>query len=460
MLKRVLIANRGEIALSIFRACREMGIETVAAYSEADSKQPVVFLADSSVCIGGARGADSYLNMRNIVAAALASGCDGIHPGYGFLSENPEFARMVEQSGIKLVGPSAATISVMGDKLSARRLMQESGVPVVPGCDIGAEDAESLREAARVIGYPILLKAASGGGGKGMRRVYTESELTDSWLMAKREAQVSFGDNRIYAEKLIEEPRHIEIQILADSFGNIVHLYERECSIQRNNQKILEEAPCAFLPEELLLEMREAAVRCASACGYEGAGTVEFIVDKSGNFYFMEMNTRIQVEHPVTEMITGINLVKEQLRIAAGLKIRYSQEGIKKDGHAIEIRVNAQNPFAGFAPSCGRISFYLPPGGFNTRFEGGIYHGAEILPYYDSMLGKLIVKGRNRLEAIKMMRRAIEETVIDGVDTNLGFHYALLHEVDFIKGDISTSYLEKHEKNLIEKMMKIENSEA
>lgn len=456
MLKRVLIANRGEIALSIFRACRELGIETVAVYSDVDRHQPVVYFADESICIGGARSTDSYLNMNNIIAAALGTGCDAIHPGYGFLSENADFAALVEQNGLKLIGPSSETIRTMGDKLSARSLMVEHGVPVVPGKNVALDGEASLKETAKEIGYPVLLKASAGGGGKGMRRVYRESELIENWTIARREALASFGDDRIYIEKLVRNPRHIEFQILADRYGKVIHLHERDCSIQRNNQKFLEEAPSTGIKKEVLEKMGQAAIDCARACRYEGAGTVEFIVDEEDNFYFIEMNTRIQVEHPVTEMITGVNLIKEQLRIASGLPLRLSQEEILRDGHAIEVRVNAQNPLNGFAPSCGKVSFYFHPGGVNTRFESGLYQGAEILPFYDSMLGKLIVKGKTRLDAIKKMRRAIEETIIDGITTNLSFQYAILHEPDFLKGKVTTSYFIEHEDELVEEIKRVQ----
>lgn len=460
MLKRVLIANRGEIALSILRACRELGIQTVAVYSDVDRNQPVVYLADEAVCIGGAQSKDSYLNIPNIISAALGTSCDAIHPGYGFLSENPDFAQQVEKNGLKLVGPSSHTIRTMGDKLSARTLMEQSGVPVVPGKNIVASTEQELLATADEIGYPVLLKASAGGGGKGMRRVYRESELLENWSIAKREAMASFGDDRIYIEKLIENPRHIEFQILADSFGKVLHLHERDCSIQRKNQKILEESPSMRISTEILKEMGNAAIQCAKACRYEGAGTVEFIVDQENRFYFIEMNTRIQVEHPVTEMITGVNLLKEQLRIASGLPLRMEQDEIPRDGHAIEVRVNAQNPMEQFAPSCGKVSFYFPPGGIDTRFESSLYQGAEILPFYDSMLGKLIVKGKNRLDAIKKMRRAIEETIIDGVVTNLGFQYAILHEPDFLKGNITTNYLAEHEEQLIREIKKVMKYES
>lgn len=459
MLKRVLIANRGEIALSILRSCRELGIETVVVHSEADAQQPAVFLADRAICVGGAKSSESYLNIPNLLSAALGTGCDAIHPGYGFLSENPDFAKMVEDCGLKFVGPSSETIRVMGDKLAARQLMEKNGVPVVPGSALAVGSEEELRATAEEIGYPLLLKASAGGGGKGMRRVYSPDELVENWIIAKREASASFGDDRIYVEKLIEKPRHIEFQILADSKGKVLHLHERECSIQRRNQKILEEAPCVSLPKEVLEEMGKVAIQCAKACRYEGAGTVEFIVDATNRFYFIEMNTRIQVEHPVTEMITGIPLIKEQLRIASGLPLKYRQSEIPRDGHAIEIRVNAQDPMADFQPSCGKVGFYLPPGGGDTRFESSLFPGAEILPFYDSMVAKLIVKGKNRLDAIKRMRRAIEETIIDGVKTNLGFQYAILHDKDYIRGNVTTNFLAEKEEELLAEMNKVARKE-
>lgn len=458
MLKRVLIANRGEIALSIFRGCREMGIQTVAVYSEADQQQPVVYLADKAFCIGGAQSKDSYLNIESLLSVAIAMECDGIHPGYGFLSENWEFAKAAEENNIRLIGPKWETIKLMGDKLSARKLMEESGVPVVPGTKDIVEDSDHLNKIAQDIGYPLLLKASAGGGGKGMRQVYKEEDLVKSWEIAKAEAKASFGDDRIYVEKLIENPRHIEFQVLADTFGNVIHLHERECSLQRRNQKIIEECPCNFVDKKILKKMGEAAVKCAKASNYQGAGTVEFILDEKGNFYFIEMNTRIQVEHGITEMITGVNLIKEQLRIASRLPLRLTQDQVKREGHAIEVRVNAQNPLEDFAPNCGEITFYMPPGGFNTRFETYLYGGIKVLPYYDSMLGKLMVKDENRLEAIKKMRRAIEETIIEGVKTTLGFQYAILHEGDFLQGKINTKYIEAHEEKILEELKRINNN--
>ncbi len=451
MLRKVLIANRGEIALSIFRNCKELGVETVSIYSDVDKDQPVVYLTDSSVCVGPGKSSDSYLNVSNILTAALETGCDAIHPGYGFLSENGDFARKVESCGLKLIGPSSRVIKLMGDKLSARTLMQENGVPVVPGCNEAIKNKEQLFETADRIGYPVLLKASAGGGGKGMRRIYKKEELLKGWEITKKEAAASFANDDIYMEKLIENPRHIEVQILADSFGNIVYLPERDCSIQRNNQKLIEESPSRE-DSELLSKMYESAVKCARASGYEGTGTVEFIVDKNDNYYFMEMNTRIQVEYPVTEMVTGINLIKEQIRIASGLPLSVKQEDVHQDGHAIEIRINAQDPFKGFRPDCGEVTFFLAPGGLNTRFESSLYQGERILPFYDSMIGKLIVKGNTRMDAIKKMRRAVEETIIDGISTNLGFQYSILYDKDFIQGNIDTGYIAKKESKLLEGM--------
>ncbi len=451
MLRKVLIANRGEIALSIFRNCKELGVETVSIYSDVDKDQPVVYLTDNAVCVGPGKSSDSYLNISNILTAALETGCDAIHPGYGFLSENGDFARKVEACGLKLIGPSSRVIKLMGDKLSARTLMQESGVPVVPGCNEAIKDKDQLFEVADSIGYPVLLKASAGGGGKGMRRIYKKEELLKGWELTKKEAGASFANDDIYIEKLIENPRHIEVQILADSFGNIVYLPERDCSIQRNNQKLIEESP-SRADRKLLNKMYESAVKCARASGYEGTGTVEFIVDKDDNYYFMEMNTRIQVEYPVTEMVTGINLIKEQIRIASGLPLSVKQEDVHANGHAIEIRINAQDPFNGFRPDCGEVTFFLAPGGLDTRFESSLYQGEKILPFYDSMIGKLIVKGSTRMDAIKKMRRAVEETIIDGISTNLGFQYSILYDKDFIQGNIDTGYISQKENKLLEGM--------
>ncbi|WP_455256886.1 acetyl-CoA carboxylase biotin carboxylase subunit [Peptoniphilus asaccharolyticus] len=459
MIKKLLIANRGEVALNILRNCRELGIKTVVVYSNVDREQPAVYLADEAICIGEAKSQSSYLNQSNILMAALETGCDSIHPGYGFLSENGDFADKVEKCGLKLVGPISKVMKLMGDKISSKNLMIANGVPTVPGFNRKIENKEELIDIASEIGFPILLKASAGGGGKGMRKVSKDEDLVFAWEMTRKEAMSSFSNDSIYIEKFIENPRHIEVQILADAYGNVIHLFERECSLQRNNQKILEESPCNFLSEDLLSEIRNAAVKCAKACKYEGAGTVEFIVEESGNFYFMEMNTRLQVEHSVTEMVTGINIVKEQLKIASGLPLSITQEDVRKEGHSIEVRVNAQNPLLDFQPQCGEVTFYLPPGGMNTRFESSLYKGAKILPYYDPMIAKLIVKDKTRLGAIKKLRRAIEETIIDGIKTNLGFQYAILHDKDFIRGKIDTGFLKRKEETLLEAMRHVEKGE-
>ncbi len=456
MFKRVLIANRGEIALRIIRACKELGIETVTVHSTEDADQLHVKLADYSFCIGGPKSYESYLNIPAIVTVALELGCDALHPGYGFLSENPEFVRILEDLGIKFIGPSADTITAMGDKAVARRMMENCGVPVGPG---SAGEGGSVAEAAEVckeIGYPVLIKASRGGGGKGMRRVFSEEELESELQAAKREAKASFNDDGVYIEKLILNPKHIEVQILRDARGNTIHLGERHCSIQRRNQKMIEEAPAKGVSDELRAKMGEAAIKAAIASNYENAGTVEFILDKEGHFYFIEMNTRIQVEHPVTEMVTGVDLVKEQVRIAAGLKLSKTQDEIVLSGHAIEVRVNGENPLMNFMPSTGKIDFFFGPGGFNTRFDTYLFNGAKISPHYDSMLGKIIVKGETRLEAIKKMRRAIEETIISGIRTNLGYQYSILFIGAFIRGEYDTGFIAEHNDEIIEWINRIE----
>lgn len=455
MLNRVLIANRGEIAIRIIRSCRELGIETVAVYSTADRDQLHVMMADDAICIGGPRSQDSYLNVNNILTAAIEMGCDGIHPGYGFLSENPDFARLMENNNIKFIGPSADIIELMGEKSKARELMMANGVPTVPGSEGVLKSLDEARELSQEIGYPVLIKASSGGGGRGMRAVFSEDKLEDAFNNAKAEALQAFGNDEVYLEKLILNPKHIEFQILADNFGNIVHLGERECSIQRKNQKMIEESPSSFLSQSLREEMGQVAVRAAEACNYENAGTVEFIVDGDGNYYFIEMNTRIQVEHPVTEMVTGVDLLREQLRIASGLRLPFKQEDIKIQGHALEVRVNAENPLDDFRPHAGTIDFFFQPGGFNTRFDTFVFSGCEISPFYDSMIGKIIVHGDTRLEAVRRMRRAIEETIISGVETNLSLQYAILHDPTFLKGDYSTGYLEENLDDLLERIREI-----
>ncbi len=439
MLKKVLIANRGEIAVRIIRACRELNIETVAVYSTADQDSLHVELSPQSVCIGPPKSADSYLNINNIISAAVATGCDAIHPGYGFLSENSEFARLCEKHGIKFIGPSADTIDNMGNKAAARALMKKAGVATPPGSDGILGSIDEAVKLAGEIGYPVLLKARSGGGGRGIRIINEESELAPNYEAASLEAQSCFGDNGLYMEKLIISPKHIEFQILADNHGNIFHLGERDCSVQRRGQKLLEEAPSHALSNELRQAMGEAAVKAARAANYTNAGTIEFVVDKTGNFYFIEMNARVQVEHPVTEMITGIDIVKEQLRIASGLPLSFSEVNIK--GHAIECRINAENAMKDFAPSVGTLEFVHFPGGNGVRIDSGVYNGLTLQPFYDSMIAKIIVHGDSRLEAVRKMRRALEETVIIGVDTTLDFQHLLMYNKKILRGDYDTSFI-------------------
>ena len=450
MIKKVLIANRGEIAVRIIRACREMGIETVAVYSTEDADQLHVKISNEAVCIGKPRSSDSYLNMPALMNAAYATGCDAVHPGYGFLAENAEFADLVEQCGMKFIGPSGKIISQMGDKIVARELMEKNGVPTVPGSKGVLENASEAKVLADEIGYPVLIKAAGGGGGKGMRSVFKAEDFEREFENARQEAVSAFQNGDMYLEKLVLNPKHIEIQILADSHGNVIHLGERECSIQRKNQKMIEESPSPFVNSKLREEMGAIAVKAAQACNYVNAGTVEFVVDQEGNFYFIEMNTRIQVEHPVTEMVTDVDIIKEQLRIASGLALKYKQEDIELRGHAIECRVNAERPVMNFMPSTGRVGFYNPPGGMGTRFETYLYNGCKISPYYDSMIGKIIVVGKTRLEAIRKMRRAIEETYIDGIETNLALQYSILHDFDFLRGDYDTGFMEEKLDSMLE----------
>ncbi len=452
MFKRILIANRGEIAIRIIRACREMGIETVSIHSVSDKQQLHVQMADQSICVGPAQAAYSYLNVASILSAAILTNCDAVHPGYGFLSENPDFVRAVEACGITFIGPTGDVIEQMGDKIAAKTCMIANDVPTVPGSDGPVNSPEDAANLCRKIGMPVLIKAVSGGGGRGMRRVDKEEDILAAYEQARSEAKACFGDDRVYIEKLILNPRHIEFQILADQFGNCIHLGERDCSIQRKNQKILEESPSLFLDEKLRERMGATAKRAAQACGYTNAGTVEFVVDENKNFYFIEMNTRIQVEHPVTEMVTGIDLIKEQLRIASGLPLSVRQEEVRLHGWAMECRINAEMPWEDFKPSSGKINFFHEPGGMNTRFDSLLYTGGEISPFYDSMIGKIIVLGSNRLEAIRKMRRAIEETIIEGVHTNAAFQYTILHDADFIRGRFDTGYIEKKKKSLLSLM--------
>ena len=418
MLKKVLIANRGEIAVRIIRACRELGISTVSIYSEADKEALHAQLADYSVCVGPNPSKDSYLNVANILSACILTGCDAIHPGFGFLSENPKFAKMCEECNIKFIGSNSDTISLMGDKSQARKIMKKANVPVVPGYEGKIDSYEEAYKIAKDIGTPIIIKASSGGGGKGIRVVKNLDEFKHNYEAAKSEAMACFGDDRIYIEKYIENPRHIEFQIIADEYGNIIHLGERECSLQKNNQKVLEEAPSTFLNKELREKMGKVAIDAAKAVNYKNVGTIEFLVDKNQNFYFMEMNTRIQVEHPITEMITDVDIVKEQLKIASGIKLSLSQEDIKIQGHAIECRINAKD--------AGTISELNMPSGLGVRVDSAIYCGYTIPPFYDSMIAKLITYGKDREEAIIKMRRSLGEFAIGGVNTNIDFQYEIL----------------------------------
>lgn len=444
MLKRVLIANRGEIALRVRRACREAGIETVSVYSQADAEALHVQLATRSVCIGPPRAADSYLNPQALLSAAIATGCDGLHPGYGFLSENPEFADACAENGITFIGPSGDAIRKAGSKSAARDLMRAAGVPVTPGSDGPVSSVEDALAVAETVGYPVLLKASAGGGGRGIRRCDSAKDLPDAYAAAKAEANACFGNDEMYLEKLVLEPRHIEFQILADRQGHVIHLGDRDCSIQRRNQKLIEEAPARCLTPELREEMGRAAVKAAQAVHYEGAGTVEFLLDSDGqHFYFMEMNTRIQVEHGITEMITGADLVRQQLRIASGLPLDLTQEDVTLTGHAIECRINAEMPEKNFMPSPGTISQTHLPGGNGVRVDTAAYDGFEITPYYDSMIAKVIVLGRNRTEAIAKMRTALEEMVVVGVQTNLDFQYSILENETFCAGEANTSFIER-----------------
>lgn len=444
MINKVLVANRGEIAVRIMRACREMGIETVAVYSIADKDALHVKLADEAVCIGKAQPKDSYLNIESIITAAVLTGADAIHPGFGFLSENAKFARICRECNIKFIGPSPEMIEAMGDKARARQMMIEAEVPVVPGSDGIIEKVSEAKGLAREVGYPVILKAVAGGGGRGMRIVWQEEELEKAFNTASNEALSAFGDGSMYLEKYIVEPRHIEFQILGDAYGNVVHLGERDCSMQRRHQKVIEEAPSPCISEELREEMGKAAIKAAKAAEYENAGTIEFILDKDRNFYFIEMNTRIQVEHPVTEMITGIDLIKEQLRIASGKKLSFTSEDIQIKGHAIECRINAENPAMNFRPCAGKITELHLPGGRGVRVDTAIYPGYNVPPTYDSMLAKIIAYGDNREEALSIMRRALAEIVVEGIDTNIEFQYDLIHTKEFDKGHFDTSFIEKN----------------
>ncbi|MGL4372655.1 MAG: acetyl-CoA carboxylase biotin carboxylase subunit [Turicibacter sp.] len=444
MLKKILIANRGEIAVRIIRACKEMGIATVAIYSTADDRGLHVDMADEAICVGPTKISDSYLNINNILSAAISTGCDAIHPGFGFLSENSNFASLVEELGLKFIGPKGSVIDSMGNKSHAREMMIKAGVPVVPGSDGVIKTADQGKKIAQQIGYPVLVKASAGGGGRGMRIIAHVDEFEDLYQTAKLEAKMAFGDDTMYLEKFVENPRHIEFQILADEFGNVVQLFDRDCSVQRRNQKVIEEAPSPVLPEKTRQKMGEIAVRAAKAVGYENAGTIEFLLDKHGDFYFIEMNTRIQVEHPITEMITGVDLIKEQIKVASHLPLSFAQEDIQVSGHAMECRINAENPTQNFKPSPGKVVTLNIPNGFGVRVDTAVYQGYDIPPFYDSMVGKLIVHGRDRQEAIAKMKRSLEEMVVEGIDTNIDFQYAIMQHEKFIANDYDTSFIAKH----------------
>lgn len=449
MFHRILIANRGEIAVRIIRTCREMEIETVAVYSTADADALHVKLATRAVCIGPARAGESYLNMSAILTAALETGCDAIHPGYGFLSENAEFAELCQQCGLKFIGPSGDVIRKMGNKSAARDLMRANGVPVVPGSDGPVSSAEEALEIAGAIGCPILIKASAGGGGRGMRRVDAPEDLPALYAAAQAEAISCFGNGELYVEKLILNPRHIEFQILADGQGNVVHLGERECSIQRRNQKLMEESPSKALSAELRETMGSAAVRAARAAGYQSAGTVEFVLDHDGNFYFIEMNTRIQVEHPVTEFVTGLDLIREQIRISAGLPLSVRQEDIRQTGWAMECRINAEDPAQGFRPAPGEVAFLHLPGGPGVRVDTALFNGCGLSPWYDSLAAKVVVHAPTRLEAVRKMRRALEELIIEGFPTTADLCHLILYQPDFVKGRYDTGFLERHMDELL-----------
>lgn len=441
MQNKILIANRGEIAIRIIRACKELGIGHVAVYSKADAESLHVKLADEAICIGEAKSSDSYLNMTNIISAAIATGCNAIHPGYGFLAENEKFAEMVEKCNIKFIGPSSDVIRKLGNKVEAKRIAKSLGIPVVEGSDGVVDNLNTAINIASEIGYPILLKAKNGGGGKGICLIRDENELAKSFELTRQEAKASFNDPSIYIEKYIENPHHIEVQIIGDNFGNIVHLGERDCSIQRRNQKIIEESPSPFVDEKLREKLGDAAIKLAKSVGYVNAGTVEFLVDKDKNFYFIEMNTRIQVEHPVTEMVTGIDLVKEQIRIAYNSALSFTKEDIRINGHAIECRLNAEDPYNNFLPQPGIVKNLVLPGGLGVRVDTHIYDNYNVPPYYDSMLAKIIVHAQTRKEAIRKMRMALEQFLIDGIVTNIEILYLIMHDTHFVRGIYDTNFV-------------------
>ena len=430
MIGKILIANRGEIAVRIIRACREMGIQTVAVYSEADAEALHVYLADEAVCIGPAISKESYLNMESIISAAMVTGAQAIHPGFGFLSENEKFAELCEKCNLIFIGPPSGVIRKMGNKTEARNTMINAGVRVIPGWNQSIQTVEEAKQIAEELRYPVIVKAALGGGGKGMRTAFSEEEIENAYLTARAEAKAAFGDDSVYMEHFIEHPRHVEIQILADAYGNVIHLGERDCSIQRNHQKFIEEAPCAAISQELRDQMGKEAVKAAIAAEYVNAGTIEFLVENGTDFYFMEMNTRIQVEHPVTEWVTGIDLIKEQIRIASGKKLSYEQKDVSVVGHAIECRINAENPEKNFRPSPGKITDLYLPGGKGIRIDTAVYSGYEVPAYYDSMLAKLIVHAKNRTEALRKMKSALGEIIIEGIDTNVDYLYEMISSME------------------------------
>nr|WP_318538977.1 acetyl-CoA carboxylase biotin carboxylase subunit [Terribacillus saccharophilus] len=445
MIKKLLIANRGEIAVRIIRACNELDIETVAIYSEADKEALHVQLADEAYCVGPAPSKESYLNFSNIISVATLTGVDAIHPGYGFLAENPDFAELCAECNITFVGPSAYAINKMGTKDVARETMREAGVPVVPGSNGIVADAEEGKQVAEEIGYPVIIKATAGGGGKGIRIARTEEELVKGISVTQQEAATAFGNPGVYLEKYIEDFRHVEIQVLADNHGNAIHLGERDCTVQRRMQKLIEESPSPAVSPEIREKMGATAVKARLAVDYSGAGTIEFIFDrKDHTFYFMEMNTRIQVEHPVTELVTGVDLIKEQIHIANNEPLRYAQEDITFNGWAIECRINAENPFKNFMPSPGKIDLYLAPGGFGVRVDGAAYQGYSIPPFYDSMVAKLITFGKTREEAISRMKRALGEFAVEGVHTTIPFHSRMMEHPVFVEGDFNTNFLENY----------------
>lgn len=454
MFNKILIANRGEIAIRIMRACRELDVESVAIYSDADATSLYTKYADESYPLGNPSPAKSYLNIDKIIDITLESGADAIHPGYGFLAENPKLGEECEKNGIKLIGPSGKVIHEMGDKITSKNLMKKAGVPVIEGTPEGVSDIEEAKEIARQIGYPVIVKASAGGGGIGMRAVYEENELVRAIESTQSVASTNFGDSTVFIEKYLEKPRHIEFQILADEHGNVIHAADRECSIQRRHQKLLEEAPSPIMTEELRARMGESAVKAAEYIGYTSAGTIEFLYD-DGNYYFLEMNTRIQVEHPITEVVTNLDLIKEQIKIADGQELQYDQSDIKVSGHAIECRINAENPLNDFAPNPGKITGYRSPGGPGVRLDSGVYMNYTIPTFYDSMISKLITWGATRNDAIARMRRALSEYIILGVKTTIPFHKAILRNPNFIKGDLNTHFIDMYKKGIDEEMEKV-----